>query len=857
MPLRPGSRLGDYEIVTQLGAGGMGTVYRARDLRLKRDVALKILSTSAPAGQAARDLLQEARHAARLNHPNVCTIYEVEETGATPFIAMEHVPGRPLSSVIASGGLPSEMAAAYGAQIAEAIAHAHEHGIIHRDIKSANVIVGPAGRVKVLDFGIACLAPSVAVDATTGIVMIGGEGAPGTLAYMAPEVLRGEAADQRSDVWSLGIVLYEMSAGRRPFQGATALEIASNILHGPIPPLPATVPPSLRAVIHRCLARSGDERYRHAGEIRAALETIADSSRLPPIEPVASVVPGAPRAGRRRVIWIAPALAAVFLGWWAVGQIRTRTRGVSLESQRPVAMFGGNYGQATFSPDGAFVAFVNTNAPVPQIWVKNLAEGDPIAITSGSVPASRPAWSPKNDQIVFAMRGQGLWSVPPLGGTPRRITEAGSNPRFSANGERLVFERGSREIWTVRPDGSEARRVEGVPSPWYSLGLAPALSPDGSEIVYILRELGPNGDLWIVPAAGGQPRRLTADLTEISDPIWTADGRFIIYSSLRGGSRVLWRVSTHGGAPEPLTVGSGDDIEPALSPDGHTLIYTNVRNDWQLVVIEAATGRQRTIVQRRTEVLWPRVSSDGSRIAFFARGPFGDPQIFTISFDGRNNQQLTRGRAQINTMPRWSPDGSRIYFYENRPTDTFRVIAASGGVSSEIAKWPWEQYTFAEPKPDDETTFVYRQQKGPGAPGRPDATVIHNLKTGAMRQLPRTLDGSRWSADGNWIAGEVDSPRRVVVCSADGSTCHDVAPGRAPVWTRDGRRILFLRDTEAPAMMDLWSVAPDGRDARKLAGPLGPFRAIDITFDVSPGNDVVFSKVQRSAPELWQAQLRY
>ena len=195
------------------------------------------------------------------------------------------------------------------------------------------------------------------------------------------------------------------------------------------------------------------------------------------------------------------------------------------------------------------------------------------------------------------------------------------------------------------------------------------------------------GDLWTVPTAGGQPRRLTADITEISDPIWTADGRFIIYSSLRGGSRVLWRMPTHGGAPEPLTVGSGDDIEPALSPDGHTLIYTNVRTDWQLVVLEAAGGGQRTIVQRRTEVLWPRVSSDGSRIAFFARGPFGDPQIFITSFDGRNNQQLTRGRAQINTMPRWSPDGSRIYFYENRPTDTFRVMPRQAA-SARRSEWP-------------------------------------------------------------------------------------------------------------------------------------------------------------------------
>jgi Tol biopolymer transport system component len=588
MSLLPGSRLGDYEIVTQLGAGGMGAVYRAHDLRLKRDVALKILSTSAPAGQAARDLLQEARHAARFNHPNVCTIYEVEDAGATPFIAMEHVPGRPLSSVIPSGGLPS-------------------------------CVPGPFGGRRCDDRG-------------------GDDWRPGRTGHAAIHGAGGAARGRR------GRTKRHLVAGHRAVRddggspaipGATALEVASNILHGPIPPLPAPVPPSLRAVIHRCLARSRDERYQHAGEIRAALETIGDSSRLPPIEPLAIPVPLAPRAGRRLVTWIAAALAAVVLGWWAVGQMRTRSGGVSLESQRPVvAMFGGNYSQATFSPDGSFVAFVDGDAPAPQIWVKNLAEGDPIPVTSGSVAASRPAWSPRNDQIVFARRGQGLWSVPPLGGTLRQITEFGSNPRFAANGERLVFERGGQEIWTARPDGSDARRVSGVPSPWYSVGFAPALSPDASSIVYILRELGPNGDLWVVPATGGQPRRLTADLTEISDPIWTADGSFIIYSSLRGGSRVLWRVAAHGGTPEPLTVGSGDDVEPALSPDGHTLIYTNVHNDWQLVVLEAASGLQRTIVQRRTEAVWPRVSPDGSRIAFFARGPFGDTQIVVTSFAG-------------------------------------------------------------------------------------------------------------------------------------------------------------------------------------------------------------------------------
>jgi TolB-like protein/Tfp pilus assembly protein PilF/tRNA A-37 threonylcarbamoyl transferase component Bud32 len=283
--MEPGDHLGPYEVVAFVGAGGMGEVYRARDERLEREVALKVLPVETLADATARArLLREARLASQLNHPNVCTIHEVGETDGRAYIAMELVEGQPLASLIAEGGLPSEQVLTIGRQLADALAHAHERGVVHRDLKSGNVIVTPEGRVKVLDFGLAKRLASEDLAAATTLTQasLTEEGAViGTLAYIAPEQLRGEGADARSDVWALGVVLYEMAAGRRPFGGNTGYELSSAILSQPPSPLPAAVPAPLAAVIGRCLAKEPAQRYQRGGEVRAALEAVASGETLP------------------------------------------------------------------------------------------------------------------------------------------------------------------------------------------------------------------------------------------------------------------------------------------------------------------------------------------------------------------------------------------------------------------------------------------------------------------------------------------------------------------------------------------------------------------------------------------------
>jgi serine/threonine-protein kinase len=317
----------------------MGVVYRARDERLQRDVALKVLPATTVSDPAAREhLLQEARTASALNHPHICTIHEVGEVDGQIFIAMELVDGRPVTASLSSTGLPVENVARYGVQMADALAHAHENGVVHRDLKSANVMVTPEGRIKILDFGLATHGEGELSDVTQSQASLDEAGSiAGTLSYMAPEVLRGERGDSRSDIWALGVILYEMASGRRPFTGETGFELTSAILRDPPAQLPGHVPPGLQAIIQRCLAKGPMERYRRAGEIRAALEAVGLSAGSPPASshPAAGNSAGTAEASRRAGILGRPALAAAgllafaALAWFGADRLRHRGAGTA------------------------------------------------------------------------------------------------------------------------------------------------------------------------------------------------------------------------------------------------------------------------------------------------------------------------------------------------------------------------------------------------------------------------------------------------------------------------------------------------------------------------------------------------
>src|SRR5688572_15134605 len=306
-PHSPGTRLGVYEITALLGAGGMGEVYRARDLRLERDVAIKLLTTDH--GDGAERLLREARSASALNHPNICTLHEINETGPRPFIVMELVDGEPLDQRLRGQGLPLPTVARLGAEIADALAHAHSRGIVHRDLKAANVVVTAEGRPKILDFGIARRVSTVDMAAATLSVqtLTADLEIAGTRPYMAPEVLEGRPADARSDLWALGVMLVEMASGHRPFVGNTALGLSTAIMRDE-PRIPAELPMALADVIRTLLAKEPARRYQSAAEVSTALQRIASNTVSP-----------RPHSAARKPLVVALAAVIVVAGaltWW-------------------------------------------------------------------------------------------------------------------------------------------------------------------------------------------------------------------------------------------------------------------------------------------------------------------------------------------------------------------------------------------------------------------------------------------------------------------------------------------------------------------------------------------------------------
>ena len=368
-----GSRIGRHEVVGLLGSGGMGEVYLGRDTQLGREVAIKIVAVHATDDPLAHArLVREAQNASILNHPHICTIHEVGETAEYAFFVMEHVEGRTLTTLIQGDGLLPDEAVRYGIQIAGALAHAHDHGIVHGDVKSANVIITPDGRAKVLDFGLARRVRAQAVEEVTrsqdrlmdlGVVA-------GTLPYMAPELLRGGTSDERSDIWALGVLLHEMVAGRRPFAGQTGLELSSAILREPPAPLPSRVPGTVVRIVGRCLAKDPGHRYQRASEVRAALE-------ISPLDSVAETHRStAPSHVRPRVLaWTALAAAVLGVGFFVLSRPISR-------DPRPGAPFGNPTSlailplvntsgddKADYLSDGISDALINSLSQLPQLRV--------------------------------------------------------------------------------------------------------------------------------------------------------------------------------------------------------------------------------------------------------------------------------------------------------------------------------------------------------------------------------------------------------------------------------------------------------------------------------------------------------
>jgi len=652
--VNPGSRLGPYEIGEQIGAGAMGEVYRARDTRLGRDVAVKALS-----GSFARDperlarFEREAQLLAALNHAHVGAIYGIEDAGEVPALILELVEGLTLHEVIHPHGGKSQpllLAEAIGIarQIAEALDAAHEKGIVHRDLKPANVKITPAGVVKVLDFGLGRMAEPTGPTTSREPTVASGRTAAGTVlgtaAYMSPEQARGGAVDRRTDVWAFGCVLFEMLAGMRAFGGDTISDTLVQVItrEPDWTCLPPSTPPAIRRLLRRCLQKDARRRLRDLGDALLDLDEVADEADSPV----------------------------------AVSSRGRSARDVRLERLTDSTVMAGS---PAVSPDGKMVAFVAVAAGRRQIWLQLLAGGAPLQVTRDDADHDEPRWMPDSSALVYYVPVAGtaeghLWRVSALGGSPRRIAAAIGGGDVSHDGRHLAFFQRTAEgnaLVAATIDGASRSTVVTV-SPEARCD-SPRWSPDDRRVAFHRARILFDSRIDVVDVATGELRTLVR-AGWLRGHSWLPDASGLVYSSSAGSTMAypptnnLRVVGRDGSDDRQLTWGDVSYFEPDVHPSGRLLASRlHSQSDvWRFPIDGTALDNVRDAVRitRQTgQIQVPAVSPDGRELVYVSDNG-GHSNLWLAAIDGSSLQQLTfeRDPGVSVGLPLWAPDGERILF---------------------------------------------------------------------------------------------------------------------------------------------------------------------------------------------------
>jgi Tol biopolymer transport system component len=827
--LTVGHRLGKYDVVAPLGAGGMGEVYRAHDARLGRDVALKILPrafTSDPERLARFE--REARVLAALNHPHIAGIYGIEETGTAPALVLELVEGPTLADRIAAGRIGVEEVLAIGRQIADALSAAHDKGIVHRDLKPANVKVTSSGVVKVLDFGLAkpdaqaatpelAHSPTITVTgAREGLIL-------GTAAYMSPEQARGRSVDKRSDIWAFGCVLYEMLTGRKAFDRETVSETLAAILEG-APNwrmLPAATPASVRRLLQRCLEKDVSRRLRDIGDASLELDDAIGrfGSRSLPRRLF--------ELGREQrlvaVVGVTAVSTAILAGLlWRTWGVRPGTREPFHLSFTPITSQPGLEWFPSLSPDGRWVVYGGEADGNRDVFLQSTTGQTPINLTADSTDDDdQPAFSPDGERIAFqsSRDGGGIFVMGRTGEAVRRLTRRGFKPTWSPDGRDIAFTTenadldpqntlGLSSLWVHNVASGQERQIGTVDA------VLPSWSPHGERIAYTTRGAIAGStrlDIWTVHRSGASPVAVTTDGAPNWNPVWAPDGRHLYFVSGRGGPINLWRVpideasGTPTGPPEAVMTPSPFVAHITISADGGRIAYSSIlrSRNIQRLRIDPTTGTPRgepTWITTGSR-LWanPDPSPDGRWVVFYSSvQPEGD--LYVVRTDGTGLRQLTSGAEPIDRMPRWSPDGQWIVFHSIRGKDQYLwKIRPDGSDRQQLS--PLADAIYPVWSPDGSRIAVLM---GAGI-GHPENNVYVFDPTRSWNDqkpeiIPPPADSpdefvvNAWSPDGLRLAGQAGlAARGIITYSLRSRTFERLTDfGGYPVWLPDSRHVMFV-----------------------------------------------------------------
>jgi eukaryotic-like serine/threonine-protein kinase len=823
MTIKPGTRLDDYEVETLIGSGGMGEVYRARDTRLKRAVAIKVLPrfvSNDP--DRLRRFDQEAQAAAALNHPNILAVFQLGTYQGTPYMVLELLEGQNFRELLRNGVLPVSTVVEYGGQIARGLAAAHEKGIVHRDLKPENLFLTRDERVKILDFGLAKLtqdqpvvnsdAPALIEPTEPGMVL-------GTAGYMAPEQVRGRRADHRADIFAFGAILYEMLTGRRAFRKATSAETMSSILNEEpqrISQIAPNLPAALQRVVQRCLEKNPEQRFQSASDLGFALEAWSDSREVAPLEPKLMEVE-APRKTakpfRRLVAVVAVVLAAFAVGVWHL-------------AQPPLSPHVAEYSRITHNgsigelagTDGSRIYF-NTY-PLGTVGQVGIAGGDIATISAGSdSPIATDVTSDGASLLLWSTSG--IFAMETAGGPPRFITRrvGGSSPAWSPSGKFVAYADQDESLYSMKIDGTDSQKLatgEGAISDV-------AWSPDGTHIRFTR-----NSVLWEILSTGGNLHPVFPHWQGPEGQCcgrWTRNGDFYLFLAggnnengpNAGGFEQIWaldeRHSLFGQAssvPFPLTSGPIHWGTPIPSRDAKKIFAVGTTSRAELARFDARSKRVEPYLGGiPAEFLsFPR---DGNEIAYVT---YPDGILWRAKADGSERMQLTSPPMRP-AVCRWSPDGKQILFTakQNSRLAELYTVSAQGGSPRQLI--PSVEGTGREDgywSPDGrKIVFAAFEPKA--------SLAILDVASGKVDRIPGSdeLFSPRWSPDGRFIAAmTIPTTIEIKVFDVQNRQWFTLARHQGswgfPTWSRDGKFIYVLRGPE-PWSVDRISV-PDGKQER-------------------------------------------
>ena len=841
-------------------------------------MALKILLPEAlPDGGRARRLMREARAASALNHSAIVTVYEVASEGTVDFIAMEYVEGRTLASVIAVRGLAAERALDYAVQIADALAEAHRAGVVHRDLKPGNVMVNAAGRVKLLDFGLAGRVRLPEGVAESGTL----EGRiAGTPAYMAPEQAQGAPADERADVFAFGAILYEMLSGRKAFPGESAASVLAAVLHEEPGPLDAA--PDLERIVRLCLRKDPAHRLRSISDVAIQLRV-----------PAAATKPPAPTPRLWAFATAAVAILAIgaALAFWLTRRPAPPERPMEL---LPVTADSGLSFQPAISPDGKLVAYSSDRGgDNMDIWLQHISGSEPMRLTDDPADDLEPAFSPDGNEIAFRSerQGGGIYVVSVLGGQPRLIAPQGRTPQFSPQGDRIAYWAGRGARGLLSFDNSIfLAPSRGGPSTRLKTGLlavdAPIWSPDGRHILCEgFADSSEVSDWWVVPVEGGRAVSTGArSLLEryglwglyVAPNAWTESG--IIFSRDQGGVSNLWRLPLRPGAwqatgpPQLLTFGTGVNSRASISGGGRVVFASMAvnRNVWCLT-IDANAGTAARDVRRLTNEAKsnrdPAVSPDGTRIAF-ASGNLPQTQLRIRDVVSGKEAPIS-GVPGLPGYPNFSADGARVLFRVNEDSRLNLYVApAAGGMAEKICEGSGNSPSWSS----DGSEVLYDYVQGRWHVGLFEPAS--GRKTTLLGHPKHDLFQTRFSPDDRWISfihARASDHWQVMVASFRGSReipeseWIAVTDGSAwdarPRWSPNGGLLYFISDRDGfrciwARRLDPVSRKPSGppfavyhfHNSRRLLSDI-PFLGLDVARD-----KLVFNVVE-STGNIWTFSL--